>query len=186
MALGSGLRLGELLALKWADTDFEDRTLSITKAIKQVTKIGKDGTRKWINIEQTPKTESSIRTIPLPTNIINELVLHKERQDQEKLNNEELYQDNNLVFCTELGNIIDTRNLTRAYTRALKRANIEYKKFHSLRHTYATRLFENDVSIKTVQSLMGHKDITTTMNIYTHVMPEKMAIDVEKINDLFF
>lgn len=54
-----------------------------------------------------------------------------------------------------------------------------------MRHTYATRLFENDVPIKTVQALMGHSDIATTMNIYTHVMPEKMTDDVQKLNHLF-
>ena len=60
-----------------------------------------------------------------------------------------------------------------------------YRNFHSLRHTYATRLFENNVPIKTVQSLLGHKDITTTMNIYTHVMPEKMTAEVQCLNSIF-
>jgi len=67
----------------------------------------------------------------------------------------------------------------------LKDSNIPYKKFHALRHTYATRLFEADIPIKTVQVLMGHSDIKTTMNIYTHVMPEEKTKAVEKINNLF-
>ncbi len=59
-----------------------------------------------------------------------------------------------------------------------------YRNFHSLRHTYATRLFENNVPIKTVQALLGHKDIATTMNIYTHVMPEKMTNEVQCLNKI--
>ena len=59
-----------------------------------------------------------------------------------------------------------------------------YRNFHSLRHTYATRLFENNVPIKTVQALLGHKDIATTMNIYTHVMPEKMTNEFQCLNKI--
>ena len=185
LALGSGLRLGELMALKWDNVDMVNNTLSVTHAISRISKVGKDGSRTWSVLEHDPKTKSSIRTIPLPVNIVKELRKHKLEQDKEILKNGELYQKNNLVFCTELGGYLDTRNLTRSYARALSKAGIEHKKFHSMRHTYATRLFENDVPIKTVQSLMGHNDITTTMNIYTHVTPEKMTDEVQKLNSIF-
>ena len=185
LALGSGLRLGELMALKWDNVDMVNNTLSVTHAISRISKVGKDGSRTWSVLEHDPKTKSSIRTIPLPINIVKELKKHKAEQDKEILKNGELYQKNNLVFCTELGGYLDTRNLTRSYARALAKAGIEHKKFHSMRHTYATRLFENDVPIKTVQSLMGHNDITTTMNIYTHVTPEKMTDEVQKLNSIF-
>lgn len=185
LALGSGLRLGELMALKWDNVDMVNNTLSVTHAISRISKVGKDGSRTWSVLEHDPKTKSSIRTIPLPINIVKELKKHKAKQDKEILKNGELYQKNNLVFCTELGGYLDTRNLTRSYARALAKAGIEHKKFHSMRHTYATRLFENDVPIKTVQSLMGHNDITTTMNIYTHVTPEKMTDEVQKLNSIF-
>ncbi len=71
------------------------------------------------------------------------------------------------------------------YKRILTKAQVPYKKFHSLRHTYATRLFEANVPIKTVQKLLGHGDMSTTMNIYTHVMDNVKVEAVEKINDLF-
>lgn len=153
--------------------------------ITNIAKVKSDGTRSWSVVEHTPKTLFSIRTIPIPTSVTNELKLHKERQDKEKEKNVEIYEDNDLVFATETGNYIDTRNLTRSYERALAKANIPYRNFHSLRHTYATRLFEKDVPVKTVQALMGHKDITTTMNIYTHVIPEKKAAEVQCLNDIF-
>ncbi|MBC8580948.1 tyrosine-type recombinase/integrase [Zhenhengia yiwuensis] len=185
LALGSGLRLGELMALKWEDIDLDNNMINITRAISQISKVGKDGSRTWSILEHPPKTKSSIRTIPIPTKVKDALKTHRAQQNKEKLKHGELYQDNNLVFCTELGNYIDTRNLTRSYARALVKAGIPHKKFHSMRHTYATRLFESDVPIKTVQALMGHSDIATTMNIYTHVIPEKMTDEVQKLNALF-
>ncbi len=133
LALGSGLRLGELMALKWDNVDMVNNTLSVTHAISRISKVGKDGSRTWSVLEHDPKTKSSIRTIPLPINIVKELKKHKAEQDKEILKNGELYQKNNLVFCTELGGYLDTRNLTRSYARALAKAGIEHKKFHSMR-----------------------------------------------------
>ena len=185
LAFGAGLRLGELIGLKWKDVDMNNNTVSINQAVSNIAKVKSDGTRSWSVIEHTPKTLSSIRTIPIPTLVTAALEYHKERQDKEKEKNKRIYEDSGLVFATETGNYIDTRNLTRSYERALAKANIPYRNFHSLRHTYATRLFEKDVPVKTVQSLMGHKDIATTMNIYTHVMPEKKAAEVQCLNDIF-
>lgn len=114
--------------------------------------------------------------------MIKELTDHKRRQSEEKLHAGEAYEDNNLVFCNELGKIIDSRNLTKSYKRAILKANIPYRKFHSLRHTYATRLFENRVSLKTIQALLGHSKIEITANIYTHVLPEQKINAVEVLN----
>ena len=183
MALGTGLRQGELLALKWSDIDFANNTVSVSKSIKLVYIVDKDGNRKSSILEQTPKTKSSIRTIPVPSNIIDELKLYK--KEQEKKSESELYKDNDIIFADDTGNYLDSRYLSKRYTKLLKEAEIDYKKFHSLRHTYATRLFEAGIPIKTVQVLMGHSDIKTTMNIYTHVMPEEKTKAVEKLNSLF-
>ncbi|WP_406542589.1 tyrosine-type recombinase/integrase [Clostridium ljungdahlii] len=80
---------------------------------------------------------------------------------------------------------MDPRNLRRSYERVLKNNNIPYKKFHSLRHTFATRLFENNVPLKTVQMLLGHSNINITANIYTHVMPPEKFKAIDKINSIF-
>ncbi|WP_034438591.1 tyrosine-type recombinase/integrase [Clostridium ihumii] len=180
--LGTGLRQGELLALEWSDINFKDNTVSVDKSIKLVYIVGKDKKRKSSILKQTPKTKSSIRTIPVPSIIMENLKTYKD--NQQKIKNE-LYEDKNIVFANTTGSYLDSRYLSKRYAKLLKDANIPHKKFHALRHTYATRLFEADIPIKTVQVLMGHSDIKTTMNIYTHVMPEQKIKAVEKINNLF-
>lgn len=97
----------------------------------------------------------------------------------------EAYTNNNYVLCNKLGNIIDDKKPGRNLKSILKKLDIEPMKFHALRHTYATRLFEAGVAPKTVQHLMGHADIQTTMNIYTHVMKGEKIEAVDKINNLF-
>lgn len=94
-------------------------------------------------------------------------------QNKEKLESKDLYVNNDLVFPNEIGEPTDERNLTRSYARIFKKAEIEYKKFHALRHTFATRLFERDTSLKTVSILLGHSDIKITAAIYIHVMPSE-------------
>lgn len=150
LVLGTGLRIGESIGLKWKDINFESNELNIQRTFKRVSKVNIQDSKenKTVIIEQEPKTKNSRRTIPVPLNVMEELKKHKIRQMEEKLKSGEIYVDNDLVFPNELGEPTDTRNLTRSYKRALNRANIEYKNFHALRHTYATRLFEADVPLK--------------------------------------
>jgi integrase len=185
LALGTGLRQGELLGLKWSNVDLKNKEIKVEQAIKAVTIINSDGSRKYEIREQPLKTKNSIRTVPIPSNLIPILEKHALKQKEEKLKAGPLYNDSNYVFTTATGNPIDTRNLLRAYERLLKKAGVSYRKFHTLRHTYATKLFEKGVPLKTVQMLLGHSDISVTANIYTHVMPEKKIDAAEKINDLF-
>ena len=182
--LGTGLREGEILGLKWNDIDFENCTVSVKRAIKGVTLI-KGNKRQYHLIEQTPKTKNSIRTIPFPENLVPILKKHRLQQKEERIKAGSAYTKNDYIFCTELGLPIDPRNLRRSYERVLKKYNIPYKKFHSLRHTFATRLFENGVPLKTVQMLLGHSNINITANIYTHVMPPEKFKAIDKINSIF-
>lgn len=185
LALGTGLRQGELLALKWSDISFKDNTVSITKSIKRVTFIDKEGNKESKIIEQQPKTETSIRVVPIPQNVITILKEHKKNQNELRLKQGELYSNLDYIFCNEYGLPIDSKKLTRNLQSVLKSLDITPIPFHGLRHTYATRLFEKGVPIKTVQVLMGHKDIQTTMNIYTHVMEDEKNKAIEQINDIF-
>lgn len=185
LALGTGLRLGELLALKWIDINFKDKYISINKSIKSTYSIDSNSNRKFEVIEQTPKTKNSIRTVPLTNSILELLQRYRKEKIIERDSNIDIYFDNNLVFCTPTGNYLNESNVRKTFKRILNRCDLKEIRFHDLRHTFATRLFENDVPPKTVQTLLGHSDIATTLNIYTHVMKNTKDEAINKIDFLF-
>lgn len=184
-ALGTGLRLGEVLGLKWSDIDFKEHTLSVQRSVRRIVEIQRDGSRNRVLKEVPPKTENSFRTVPIPDSILNKLKSYKREQNELILAIGEDYQNNNYVFCNNDGTIMDPKKPNRRLSSVLKSNDIELITFHGLRHTYCTRLFEAGVPPKTVQSLVGHSDIETTMNIYTHVMKETKMEAVDKINSIF-
>lgn len=184
-ALGTGLRLGEVLGLKWSDIDFKEHTLSVQRSVRRVVEIQRDGSRNRVLKEVPPKTENSFRTVPIPDSILSKLKSYKREQNELILAIGEDYQNNNYVFCNNDGTIMDPKKPNRRLSSVLKSNDIELITFHGLRHTYCTRLFEAGVPPKTVQSLVGHSDIETTMNIYTHVMKETKMEAVDKINSIF-
>lgn len=181
----TGLRLGELLGLKWSDIELDKCLLHVNRNIKQVNIISEDGSKEYKTIEQIPKTKKSLRTIPIPENMISLLKEHLNQQKCERIKAGPAYTKSDYVFTTELGKIIIARNLTKTYKRLLDKSKIEYKNFHSIRHTYATKLFEAGEDLKTVSELLGHSNISTTANIYTHVSENKKYSAAEKINYLF-
>lgn len=181
-ALGTGLRLGELLGLKWSDINFDTGVITVSRNLSRAkNKI----TGKYEIIEQIPKTKNSYREVPIPANILNKLKEHKKLQNKQRLFVGESYIHNNYIFTDDIGKPIDDKRPGRNLKSILKKLNIKPIKFHALRHTYATRLFENNIPPKTVQALMGHSDISVTMDIYTHVMNDTKLEAVEKLNDIF-
>lgn len=182
LALGTGLRLGELIALKWSDIDFQNEELNVQRTLKRVRKLSPTDEKKTEVIEQMPKTLAGIRTVNIPSVLIPELKSHQKKQREERLKNIDVYSNNNFVFCTELGHPIDSKNLTRSFAKVLKDIGIPHKKFHSLRHTFATRLFEENESPKLVSKLLGHSSVGITLDTYTHVLSEKKQNASEKIN----
>lgn len=185
MALSTGLRLGELLALTWNDIDFAEAIVSVNKNVKLVGIPDKNGNKEYKTIVQEPKTKSSIRKVPIPVIALDVLKQHKKLQLHERVKAGELYENNNIVFANPLGGYTNESNLRKIYKRLLIKSEIEKVKFHSLRHTYATTLFIKGVSPKVVQALMGHSDIATTMNIYTHVNEVAKVEAVQKLNEVF-
>lgn len=185
VALGTGLRRGELQGLKWSDINFKTNELTVQRTLQKVPIHEDDKTVRYEIIEQSPKTKNSIRTIPVPEPIMKKLKEHKKKQNEIILKIGEEYNNKDYVLCDPLGNPFEEKRPNRNLQSILKKIDIEPMKFHALRHTYATRLFEQGEAPKTVQKLLGHADINTTMNIYTHVMKEKKTEAVEKLNYLF-
>lgn len=105
-------------------------------------------------------------------------------RNEQKLRLGSAYQDNKLMFPSELGNYTDARNHLRSWKRALESIGVEYKGFHALRHTYATQLIMNNRDILTVSRLLGHSNIETTQR-YTHILQENKAESVQVLNSLF-
>lgn len=169
LALGTGLRQGELLALKWENVNLDEKYLEVKESIKKVYVFDSDGNKELRTMLQTPKTINSIRRVDLPSKTV------------EMLSN--MDQSTTFVFEDNNGQPFSVKTLFGNWKRVLTDNKIPYKKFHSLRHTYATMLLTKGVDLKTVQDLMGHSDITITQ-IYLHVLPKTKSDAVNKLNKL--
>ena len=191
----SGVRVGEAGALKWSDVDFHKKTVSIRGSLScQYC----EGVKRMVIT--APKTVNSIRTIPFLGEMEEILTSQKEKQDRLK---EELGgrfrssgEFDDLVFTTTMGSpcvryivqkeinkYLDRRTADEAAAAAAEgRTPRTFRKFHphTLRHTFATRCFEKEMEPKVVQKLMGHSNISITLNIYTHVLESKMDSELEK------
>ncbi|ACX51572.1 integrase family protein [Ammonifex degensii KC4] len=179
LALKTGLRRGEVLGLKWEDVDLERGVLRVRRSLVEA----KDPeTGKVRLVFQEPKTEKSRRTVPLTRDVVALLKSHKARQNEEKLYFGEAYEDNGLVFCTELGKPIWPRNFLRAFHSVLKKAGLERHRFHALRHTFATLLLASGEELKNVQELLGHERISTTADVYAEVLEDAKKKAVTRLD----
>lgn len=181
ICLSTGIRRGEALGLKWGDIDTENREMHIKRNVATTTIIDGDIRHKQ-QIILTPKTKSSVRSIPLSKTLIPILKGLEIRQMKNKLKAGESYNKeyDGFIFLTQSGNLINSGNIALTWKRFLNRLGIEYKKFHTLRHTYATLQFEAGRPLKTVSKLLGHSKIDITADTYTHVLKKEKekALDI--------
>ncbi|MGV2686299.1 tyrosine-type recombinase/integrase, partial [Clostridium perfringens] len=134
---------------------------------------------------QTPKSIKANRTVTIPTVLVKRLKQYRIEQLQNKLKISNLYTDNNLVFCNQYGRYLDSSKVRKELKKILKDNKMSDRKFHDLRHTYATRLFELGEDPKTVQELLGHSNISITLDTYTHVLENMKKKAASKLNDLY-
>lgn len=171
MALSLGLRRGELLGLHWSDVDLDAVALRVNYALQRF-----DGKLHLVE----PKTEKSRRKLPLPSLLLNALRAHRVRQLEERLALGSDWQETGFVFTSTIGTPLEPRNVNRTFDALIEKANKgleEDKKlpkirFHDLRHSCATFLLSQGVPMRTVMEILGHSQISLTMNTYAHVLPE--------------
>jgi len=179
----TGLRLGKLLALRWDDIDLKAGLVSVKKSLVS-TKTEGPGGKKTKVIFQEPKTEKSLRTIPIPPDVVSVLKAHKIRQTEERLKLGPSYNTEGPVFTSSEGTPMWPTNFRRYWKNLLKRANLPDIRFHDARHTFATLMLELGEHPKTIQEILGHSRISQTLDIYSHVRPEMMRSAVERLADL--
>ena len=162
-----GFRRGEVLGLKWDAIDFERGTISV---IRTVTTITLDGKQTEIE-QQSAKTKSSLRTLPLIGSFREYFLQVKEAQELNKqvCGNCYNHEYDGFVFVDELGERMRANYLTSAFPKFLEDHGLRRMRFHDLRHSCASLLLANSVPLKHIQEWLGHSDFTTTANIYAHL-----------------
>jgi len=166
VAVLTGLRIGELLALRWKHLDFLRGGVQVRETVSE----GKFG---------TPKTKSSRRDIPMSAPVREALLAQLGRSRQTG--------PDDLVFATRNQTPLNPKNLLRRQLRpACEALGLPLISWHSFRHTHATLLGDVGESLKTAQALLGHSDLETTLNIYTHAIPESQKRAVDKVAEVLF
>lgn len=200
--LGTGMRIGEALGLTWDDIDFKNEQISVNKTLVYVKDLK---TGKYMFKYQTPKTKNSIRTIPMLSNVKNALKHQSTSQKRLRLYMGGEWQPlegfENVVFTSLKGRPHQESEIRKFLIKIVAEINKDEKALaekenrepvimehvypHALRHTFATRCFEQDMPPKTVQHLLGHATLQMTMDLYVHLTEQKKIADMQKLEGLF-
>lgn len=184
ICLTTGIRIGELCGLQWRDINELSNVMSIRRTVNRLPTIDKIKGKTEIVID-TPKSDKSIRDIPLPSFLIEELDSYKKLRKMEKAAAAEIYDNRGFIICNEIGAPIEPRTMQDVFKRILTAAGIEGANFHALRHTFATRAVESGVDIKTLSELLGHADVSTTLNKYAHSLDEQKRKAMSLMSGLY-
>jgi integrase len=178
VALACGLRMGEILGLRWQDIDLEHGQIVIARALQRQKGHG-------LVLTET-KTDRSRRTVALPTPLIESLRVHRIRQVKERLAAGSRWHDRGLVFASTVGSGLEPRNLHRAFKAVLTKAGLPDIRFHDLRHSAASLMLAQGIHLRVVMEVLGHSSISVTANTYSHVMPSLMQDAAEKMAGVLF
>ena len=164
LALSTGMRRGELMALQWENIDLEQGVIRVKSNLVEL--------KGEIQITE-PKTRASKRLIPLAADTVAVLRTHQGKQAEERAQMGAKWQEHGLVFPTQVGTYLDSANLTRTFQQLTKAANLPIIRLHDLRHTHASLLALRGVTPKVIADRLGHTNVSFTMQVYTHLYDEQ-------------
>ncbi len=170
VALALGLRRGEALGLRWGDVDFADGVLRVAHSLQRV-----NGQLRLGPV----KTDGSARKVAVPAPLLAVLKEHRARQDEERKAAGARWREHGLVFTTKIGTPVEPRNVNRHFQALCARARVPRIRFHDLRHSCATLLYEQGVSLENIQDVLGHSspNVTKTIYIETTLKVQREAVD---------
>ena len=178
-AMYTGLRLGEICGLRWSDINWENGTATVCRTVQRLKRMDTDkclkcgGAKTYLMIG-SPKSPSSCRTIPIPTFLLKRLEIQKKQRSAVQLTT-------GYIFGTGM-RAADPRTIQRRFAGVVRRLEIPDAHFHTLRHSYATRLLEMGVDVKTVSQLLGHSSAKTTLDCYAHSLLDQQRSAVAKLS----
>lgn len=192
--LGTGCRIGEALGLRWQDLDFEKLVISINHSLVY---YPANGSNKCVLRVSLPKTDAGIRTIPMLDIVKDAFEMLYEEQKENGFNETEIDGMTGFIFCNRFGSVPNPQTVNHTIKRIANNYNadevVRAKKehrdpiilpnfsCHHLRHTFCTRLCENETNLKVIQSIMGHKNIETTLDIYAEATEKKKQESFENL-----
>lgn len=168
ISLTTGLRIGEVCALKWSDIDIADGTITVFRTIERIYII-EEGRKHTEVVINTPKTKNSYREIPMSKELLAMI------KPLKKVVNDKFY------VLTNDERPVKPRTYRNYYNRLMAKLGIPKLKYHGLRHSFATRCIESNCDYKTVSVLLGHSNITTTLNLYVHPNMEQKKRCIAKM-----
>jgi integrase len=183
LALATGMRRGELLGLKWQDVDFATGILYVRRVLNRMPTVL--GDRAGLLVESEPKTRHSRRSIILAGFAFDALRRHKARQEEWRQAAGDSWEDSGYVFTTPLGRYIHPNSLNNQFKALLEKAGLPDIRFHDLRHSVASLLLARGVHPKVVQEILGHSQISITMDVYSHVLPTMHQDAMRVLNRAF-
>ena len=188
-ALFTGMREGELVALKWKNIDLKKGVINVVESYEHV-KIFDDpedvSEYHYETVVQPPKTKAGKRKLPIPEMLSEVLKKHKIQQKETAMRRAgSSFNKSGLAFCTSVGTPLRARNVMRKHQEVCELAGVTKITFHELRRTFATRMFEEGADIKQVQYWMGHSTIDVSLSIYILVTEDQKIATANKQNELF-
>lgn len=175
----TGMRMGEVLGMRWQDIDFDNQVIFIRQTL-----VSESDSNNYYLVEEG-KTASALRIVYMPTSLVEDLKTHKEIIEKEKNILGDDYLDHDLVICTKNGNWVHPNNFRRAFKVTLQQLDLPRIRIHDLRHSHATYLLSKGVNAKIIQERLGHKNINITLNTYSHALPAMQLAAIDKFDEVF-